>query len=380
MKSYIAAIGTAVPDHRTAQSTIASFMARVLQLNEAQKRRLYALYRATSIRYRHSVLSDYGKSDGFSFYPNTSDLEPFPNIKQRMEVYKREALALSYRSAKQCLQQLPEFSPNQVTHLIFVSCTGMYAPGVDIELIHQLGLSYQVQRTAINFMGCYAAFNALKVADTIVRANPDASVLMVCTELCTLHFQKGVDEDNLLANALFADGSSAALITAQKFSNSIQLGIEHFYCDLVPEASQEMAWQIGNHGFEMKLSAYVPEVIRRGIYQLTRRLLQQLSWAGDDSIDTSNILDSVDYYAVHPGGRRILQVIEQALGMGKDDNRYAYEVLQQFGNMSSATLLFVLQALRKDLSVADNDKSVLGLAFGPGLTLESMLLRVTALS
>lgn len=255
----------------------------------------------------------------------------------------------------------------------------MYAPGVDIELIHRLGLSYQVQRTAINFMGCYAAFNALKVADTIVRANPEANVLMVCTELCTLHFQKGKDEDNLLANALFADGSSAALITGKKYERTIQLGIEQFYCDLVPEASQEMAWQIGNHGFEMKLSAYVPEVIKRGVHQLTHNLLRQLSYSYDDADTSLEVLEKVDFYAIHPGGKRILQVIEQALDMTKEDNRHAYQVLQQCGNMSSATLLFVLKALLEYLSVADNDKSVLGLAFGPGLTLESMLLRVAAL-
>ncbi|MEQ9441181.1 MAG: type III polyketide synthase [Cyclobacteriaceae bacterium] len=379
MKSYIAAIGTAVPAHRTAQPSIAAFMARVLQLNDSEKHRLYALYRASGIQYRHSVLGDYGKSDSFSFFPDTADLEPFPTIQERMEVYKREALALSYQSAKQCLQQLPKCSPDQITHLVFVSCTGMYAPGIDIELIHQLGLSYQVQRTAINFMGCYAAFNALKVADNIVRANPEANVLMVCTELCTLHFQKGKDEDNLLANALFADGSSAALISGKKYEQGIQLAIEQFYCDLVPEASQEMAWQIGNHGFEMKLSSYVPEVIKHGVHQLTQGLLQQLSWSYDEVETGPEVLEKVDFYAIHPGGKRILQVIEQTLDMSREDNRYAYQVLQQCGNMSSATLLFVLKALWQDLSIADNDKSILGLAFGPGLTLESMLLRVAAL-
>ncbi|MEM8969233.1 MAG: type III polyketide synthase [Bacteroidota bacterium] len=377
MKSYVAAIGTSVPEYRTSQTEIASFMADVLQLNPAERQRLYALYRASGIHYRHSVLSDYGNAGNHSFYPDTLDLEPFPTIKQRMDVYEQEALSLSYRSAKNCLQQLPQFNPKNITHLIFVSCTGMYAPGVDIELIHQLGLSYQVQRTAINFMGCYAAFNALKVADSIVQADANANVLMICTELCTLHFQKGKDEDNLLANALFADGSSSALISSQKFDNAIQFSLEQFHCDLVPEASQEMAWQIGNHGFEMKLSSYVPEAIKQGIYQLTQQLMQQLSWSVDE-VDLQ-VQEKPDLYAIHPGGKRILQVIEQALSIEKDDNRYAYQILQQYGNMSSATILFVLKALQQDLTVADNDKSVLGLAFGPGLTLESMLLRVTTL-
>jgi len=376
MKSYIAAIGTAVPSYRTPQSTIADFMANVLELDGAERKRLYALYRASGIQYRHSVLPDYSSTGHRSLYPNSPDLEPFPAIQQRMDTYEQEALALSYQAARNCLQQIPQVDSKEITHLIFVSCTGMYAPGVDIELIHQLGLSHQVQRTAINFMGCYAAFNALKVADSIVRANPGANVLIVCTELCTLHFQKGKDEDNLLANALFADGSSAALVTGKKFDRTIHLAIEQFYCDLVPEARQEMAWQIGNHGFEMKLSAYVPEAIKQGIYQLTQQLMQQLSWSTDE-LDV-NVPEQIDFYAIHPGGKRILRVIEEALSMDREGNRYAYRILQQYGNMSSATFLFVLKALYQDLTVVDNDKSVLGLAFGPGLTLESTLLRVAA--
>ncbi|MEM9832036.1 MAG: type III polyketide synthase [Bacteroidota bacterium] len=376
MKSYLAAIGTAVPKHRTSQTTIANFMANVLQLNDAEKQRLYALYRASGIHYRHSVLGDYGSKKRV-FYPDAPDLEPFPSIKQRIDVYEREALALSYQAVKDCLRRLPSFNPRQITHLIFVSCTGMYAPGIDIELIHKLGLSRQVQRTAINFMGCYAAFNAFKVADHIVRANAEANVLIVCTELCTLHFQKGTDEDNLLANALFADGSAAALITEKKFEETIPLSLEQFHCDLIPEASQEMAWQIGNHGFEMKLSSYVPEAIRQGVHQLTQRLMHQFSWSVNEA--EVGVQEKPDLYAIHPGGKRILRVIEQTLSMEKDDNRYANHILQQYGNMSSATILFVLKALWQDLTVADNDKSVLGLAFGPGLTLESMLLRVVSL-
>ncbi len=374
MSSYISAIGTAVPDHQIAQSDIARFMANTLQLKANDRRRLLALYRASGIAYRHSVLADYGRTDNFTFFPNAPDLEPFPDIQQRMHLYQQEAIRLSYAAATNCLDQLPALNRSEITHLIYVSCTGMYAPGVDIELIHQLGLNTHTQRTAVNFMGCYAAFNALKVADSIVRAYPEAKVLLVCTELCSIHFQKGTDEDTLLANALFADGSAAALVSHERLSN-VQLQMERFHCDLAPGGKKDMAWHIGNNGFEMRLSAYVPQIIKEEIKQITQRLLEQLAHSQQGAHPVS-LETTIDYYAIHPGGKRILQVIEEVLSLEKQANHHAYQVLRQYGNMSSPTILFVLQSLIADLGEADHNKRALGLAFGPGLTLESMLLRI----
>ena len=376
MSSYISAIGTAVPEHQIAQSDIARFMADALQLKAKDRRRLLALYRASGIGYRHSVLADYSRTNNFTFFPNAPDLEPFPDIQQRMQLYHREAIRLSYAAATDCLGRLPKLRRSDITHLIYVSCTGMYAPGVDIELIHLLGLNTHTQRTAVNFMGCYAAFNALKVADSIVRAYPEAKVLLVCTELCSIHFQKGTDEDTLLANALFADGSAAALVSQEPLSG-VQLSMERFYCDLAPGGQQDMAWHIGNTGFEMRLSAYIPQIIKGKIQHITQRLLRQLGRSSEEG-QPEPPETSIDYYAIHPGGKRILRVIEEVLSLEKQDNQHAYQVLQQYGNMSSPTILFVLQSLMADLNKTDHDKNVLGLAFGPGLTLESMLLRVEA--
>ena len=378
MTTYISAIGTAVPNHRIAQRDIARFMARTLQLEGAERQRLTALYRASGIDYRHSVLADYGRTEAFSFFPNTPRLTPFPDIQQRMQMYQREAVPLSTRAALDCLDQLPALRRSDITHLIYVSCTGMYAPGVDIALVHQLGLNTHVQRTAINFMGCYAAFNALKVAHSITLAQADAKVLVVCTELCSIHFQKNDDEDTLLANALFADGAAATVVSQDRNLSEVSLSLEQFYCDLAPDGQRDMAWNIGNFGFEMRLSSYVPTVIRQEIKQLTQRLLRRLTYP-DHEEDTLSADAVVDYYAIHPGGKRILRVIEEVLSLQKNDNRYAYEVLRHYGNMSSPTILFVLRSLMNELTVADHDKQVLGLAFGPGLTLESMLLRVTTL-
>lgn len=378
MNAYITAIGTAVPPHKIDQTDAARFMAKAHAMDDQEKQRLHALYRASGIKYRHSVIPDYAQEAGYSFFPDNDDMEPFPDIDQRMDLYRRHAITLSYQAAQDCLSQMPkDFPVSAITHLVYVSCTGMYAPGVDIELIDKLGLNTHVQRTAINFMGCYAAFNAIKIADSIVRANPEANVLIVCTELCTLHFQKTKDKDNLLANALFSDGSASVLISGQKMDAVTQLSLEQFYCDLAPEGKQDMAWKIGNFGFEMRLSSYVPAIIKKGIRQLTQNLLSSLALATEEELVQEERLP-VDYYAIHPGGKSILKVIEEELSIAKNSNSDAYQVLRCFGNMSSPTILFVLKELHKRLTISDNDKSILGLAFGPGLTLESMLLRVSA--
>ncbi len=365
MKSYITAIGTAVPPNQITQTQVADFMAQGLQLEETEARRLRALYRASGIQTRHTVLSDYTRQPGeFEFYGNEAGMEPFPAIDQRMELYRRHATPLCIAAIRDCLNAYPEFEINRLTHLITVSCTGMYAPGIDIEIIEQMGFPTNVQRTAINFMGCYAAFPALKTADHICRANPEAQVLIVCVELCSIHFQKHRTDDHLLANALFADGAAAVLVQAQPTPNALQL--KSFYGDIIPVGKKDMAWHISNFGFEMTLSAYVPDLIEQGIHTLTQNLLQNLPITRDD----------IGLFAIHPGGKRILEVIEKQLGLSPDDNCHAYEVLRNNGNMSSPTVLFVLQSIQKSLHLALRGTHILSFAFGPGLTLESMLLEV----
>ncbi len=342
-------------------------MAAALQLSAEENRKLKALYRVTGIAQRYSVLPDYATTNGqFTFFPNTPDLEPFPMVQQRMAMYQQEALPLSVAAVKDCLAPLTDFDQNTITHLITVSCTGMYAPGLDIDLIQVLNLPSTTQRTSVNFMGCYAAFNALKVADAFCLANPRARVLVVCTELCTIHFQKHRENDHLVSDAIFGDGAAAVLVQGQPIPNQINAELAAFHCELMPAGKKEMAWHIANHGFEMTLSSYVPDMIRQGIKCLTQRLLQKLDLE----------LSTVDLFAVHPGGRKILEAIEKALDLQPEHNCFAYEILRDYGNMSSATVLFVLKALLQTLSPANHHQPILSFAFGPGLTLESMLLKV----
>jgi predicted naringenin-chalcone synthase len=366
MKSYICGIGTANPPNKIPQMQVADFMAAALQMDEQNSRKLKALYRVSGIGQRYSVLEDFTRQNGdYTFFPNTPDLEPFPTVQQRMDVYRKHALDLSEVAMRNCLEQLSGVTLQDLTHLITVSCTGMYAPGLDIELVERLELNPSVQRTAVNFMGCYAAFNAIKLADAICRANPEARVMLVCTEICTIHFQKHAEPDHLVSNALFGDGAAAVLMQGQP-CQEVSLELQSFHCDLAPAGKREMAWHIGDTGFEMTLSSYVPDLIKNGIKQLTERLLHGLK----------TTVPEINLFAIHPGGRRILEVIEQELGMTRDDNRFAYGVLREFGNMSSATVLFVLRDLMESLTTKEQDEPVLSFAFGPGLTLESMLLKV----
>lgn len=365
MPVFITAIGTAVPQNCFPQTQIAEFMASALQLDEYEKRKLFALYRSTKISQRYSVLSDYGqKPENFTFFPKNQTLEPFPTISARMDAYRLFALPLVLDAVNN-LGSSADLT--QITHIITVSCTGMYAPGLDIELIQELHLKTNIQRTAINFMGCYGAFNGLKVADAICNAQSNAKVLVICVELCTIHFQKKTDEDFLLSNALFSDGAAAVIIESSPIKNySKTLELKSFYCDLVFEGKQDMAWQVADFGFEMTLTSYIPRLVKKGIKDLIDSLLEKNHLSKE----------SISLYAMHPGGKAILESIESAIGISKDDNRFAYHVLNQYGNMSSCTVLFVLKQLLEETSADDHGKNILSCAFGPGLTLESMILNL----
>ncbi|HEY0740417.1 MAG TPA: type III polyketide synthase [Chryseosolibacter sp.] len=366
--SYITAIGTANPEHRFSQATIADFMLRTMTLHNGDSRKLKTIFKASGIEYRHSVIEDYGKTNDFSFYSQADDFEPVPTTEKRINLFRANAVQLSKSAVENLLQRYKTVQLQDVTHLVVVCCTGMYAPGLDIDLVKQLQLKSTVQRTAVNFMGCYAAFNALKIADAFCKSDPSAKVLIVCTELCSLHFQREGTDDNILANALFGDGSAALLVEHQTKSR-LKLKLENFHSDLSKDGEEFMAWTVGDLGFEMKLSAYVPDIIRGGIKDLTDSLLKKISKS----------LNDIKHFAIHPGGRKILQAIETELGIDRQKNSAAYKVLEQFGNMSSPTVLFVLNEVINSLSPANKDERILSFAFGPGLTLESMVLNIESI-
>ncbi|SNS95228.1 Predicted naringenin-chalcone synthase [Ekhidna lutea] len=359
MTAYIQSIGTALPPNLATQNQIADFMVSHLKLNKVEEKKLRVLYRASGIKQRYSVLKDFSENlNGQSFFKE----DAFPSAKPRMLIYQEHAINLAFNACNQALKD-STCNKEDITHLIAVSCTGMYAPGLDIELIGRLGLKTTTQRTSINFMGCYAAFNAMKVSQNILGSDPKANVLIVCVELCSIHLQEKKDDENLLANAIFGDGAAAMVVSSAPAKRSLKM--ESFYSDLALQGRDEMGWYIGDHGFEMHLSARVPDVIKDGIAELTDHLLEKIQLEIGD----------IDYFAIHPGGKRILDVIEEKLLISKDQNQAARHVLNTHGNMSSPTVLFVIKSILDELKVADHNKHLLSFAFGPGLTMESAVLK-----
>ncbi|MFA6944301.1 MAG: type III polyketide synthase [Pedobacter sp.] len=368
MSSCISAIGTANPKYRIPQNDIYRFMVRAFDLNDANAARLKQIYDHSGIEHRYSVIPDFGETESHNniFFSKTKDFEPFPGTRDRLRLYQDTASELASNAVKNCFTDHGGDLTSMITHLITVSCTGMHAPGIDIELVEKLGLNPNIERTCINFMGCYGALNALKIADYICRADTSAKVLIVSVELCTLHFQKKNTLDNWVANSLFSDGA-AALIVESRSERTKQkncLILDTFYSEFLHEAKNEMGWYIGNAGFEMKLTSKVSKLILKHIQSISSQLLKK---AGLEFKDISR-------YAVHPGGRKILEAAESALGFSAISNRFGHDILRDYGNMSSATILFVLKKLLLDPQGIDGE-NIIAFAFGPGLTVESMILK-----
>ncbi len=356
--SQITSIGTAVPRFKHNQDEILRFMSRIYAFNERERRTLKYLYHHSGISSRYSVLSDYSREPGeWTFYPAGENLEPFPSLEERMKIFNHYAVDLSANAILNCLEN--KLEPHQVTHLITVTCTGLSAPGLDIQLLELLDLPKNIIRTSVNFMGCYAAIHALKLADVFCQSDPSAKVLIVCTELCTLHFQQLATTDNITSSLLFGDGSAAVLITSDQ-DNCTGYRLAGFYGEVMPKGKKDMSWELSSTGFNMTLSGYVPELIEEDFEALVQRALakQQITH------------NQITHWAIHPGGKRILEAIAKSLSLSKDQLDASYQILQEYGNMSSPTILFVLKKIFSRLNNPGN-QMVFGAAFGPGLTMET---------
>ncbi len=306
-------------------------------------------------------MSDYSEEpSAWTFYPPTENIEPFPSLEERMKIFNREAVVLSAAAIRNCLENQMDLSG--VTHLITVTCTGLSAPGLDLQLMELLDLSKNIFRTSVNFMGCYAAIHALKLADALCQAEPSAKVLIVCTELCTLHFQQAANTDNITSSLLFGDGSAAVLVTGED-DRAEGFPILGFYGEVMPKGKQDMSWELSSTGFAMTLSGYVPALIEEDFEKLVSHALEKQNISRKD----------ITHWSVHPGGKKILQAIEKSLSLPKETFDVSYRILRDYGNMSSPTILFVLKQI---LATLDKTKkqTVFGAAFGPGLTMETFLL------
>jgi predicted naringenin-chalcone synthase len=358
--SKIISIGTAVPQFKHDQQDILQFMQKIYAMNESENRKLRFLYKQSGIDRRYSIVGDYSRNiTDWKFYPQSENLEPFPGLEQRMTWYNKYAAPLSVDAIRNCIDD--KIKSDEITHLITVSCTGMSAPGLDLQIVELMQLPKNIFRTSVNFMGCYAAIHALKLANAICIAEPNAKVIIVCTELCTLHFQRAPTMDNIASSLLFSDGSAAALITSDNNSaNGIRL--KNFYSEILSKGKKDMAWELSSTGFLMTLSNYVPDLLEQDFATFTETALQQ----------NDLTLNDVTHWCIHPGGKRILEAVEKSLDIYKEQLEPSYKILQEYGNMSSATILFVLEKMMNDIDY-NKPNTIFSAGFGPGLTLETFI-------
>lgn len=360
--SKIIAIGTAVPSFKHRQQDILQFMQLIYSFTEADKRRLRFLYHQSGIDSRYSVIPDYSRPfNEWKFYPHTENLEPFPSLEQRMIWYQKFAAPLSVNAIRDCLDgKIPQ---SDITHLITVSCTGMSAPGLDLQVMELLDLPRHTWRSSINFMGCYAAIHALKTADVICKTNKQAKVLIVCTELCTLHFQREPGFDNIASSLLFGDGSAAAVITADEHPMK-GIYLNSFYSEVIPKGKKDMAWELSSTGFLMTLSSYIPDLLEEDFTMFTNRALAQ----------TGLTKENISHWCIHPGGKKILEAVHKTLSFQNGELNASYDILKNYGNMSSPSILFILKKISASLLYNHNKKeNIFCAAFGPGLTMETFV-------
>jgi predicted naringenin-chalcone synthase len=352
----ILSLGTALPQHVMHQAEAADLARQITRPTVEQASVLNALYRRSGVSTRYTVLPHRIALEWLPPEPLESGTAPHgPTTAERMLAYRREAPPLAMRAARDALARAG-LAAEEITHLITVSCTGFYAPGIDIELIEQLGLRPTVARTHIGFMGCHGAINALRVAEAIARSDPKAKVLLDAVELCSLHFHYEWDPECMVGNAVFGDGA-AALVGIR--GDSAPWRVAATGSCLLPDSRDAMSWSISDHGFQMRLSARVPDLIKAHL----RPWLE--SWLAEHGL----LISDIGAWDIHPGGPRILSAVEAALSLDERSTAISREVLRECGNLSSPTVLFILQRMIERRA----PRPCVMLAFGPGLVAEAAL-------
>lgn len=340
---------------------MAQLVGKLTSADKQQQRKLDLLYSRTKIRSRYTVLPDFKKENVkgklaykpvlFDFFSRKKFVTP--GTGKRMAVYEYESLQIAAQAAQDCLK---DYNKNRITHIITVSCTGLMAPGLETQLIQALKLPVHTQRFAINFVGCYAAFQAIRLANSICQSQEDASVLIVCAEICSLHFNADPDAEQQVANALFGDGAAAIVIESQPEEKGIWK-LTDAYSRLLAQTNQEMSWQVTDVGFKMGLSTEVPALLSESLEKAVQTYFKK------------DVIRDIDFWAVHPGGRKILEAAQKSFDITEQDLWASYQVLANYGNMSSATILFIFKEMMERQALPAGE-SIMALGFGPGLTVE----------
>ncbi|MCW9707442.1 type III polyketide synthase [Aliifodinibius sp. 1BSP15-2V2] len=365
MAAYIHNIATVVPERSYRQDFLREQMKKYIGQRDISRHIIHRIYAKSGIKKRHTVIDDFrANGDPRVFFQQDGSLST-PSTGKRNQLYIEKAKPLWVKTARKTIEENPSVNKTDITHIITVSCTGFFAPEPGFEIIKELNLSSSTERFHLGFMGCFAAFPAMKMAQSFCAAQPDANVLIVCLELCTLHLQNSEATDHLISASVFADGAAGLIVSArQPVKRALKL--EHFSTTIAEETEEDMAWTIGDTGFEMVLSSYVPDLIKSNLSDAIQPLLEAYHIS----------LADINRWAVHPGGRAILDKVHQSCNLQPEQLAASRKVLANYGNMSSATILFVLKELL-DSTEENNKTTTLALAFGPGLTIESALLTTT---
>jgi predicted naringenin-chalcone synthase len=356
-------IETASPPYQVLQTKAAEELKKRMTGTPAASRLIDMAAVHSGIDKRFIVIPDADKNADEMFYSNNGNYIS-PDTKNRMDEYEKWSKILS-KSAVQKLFNRTGFNPGDINKIITISCTGFFAPGLDYYLINEFSLPLQIKRTNIGFMGCAASLIGLGSVMEAMSASNNSNVLLVSTEICSLHLQTEPTRDNILANMIFADGCGAAL-----FSNSAEyrskIKLELFRTDsvLFKNSSEFMGWKIGNNGFEMILSSELPKII---LNEAVPALLAILKKQGFE-------IKSIKHWVLHPGGRAILDSLQKGLNLSDRQMKASRTVLRNYGNLSSASILFVLKELLSSDEI-QKDELCCAVAFGPGLTMEVALLR-----
>lgn len=352
MKTYLNSISTALPPYDVHAKFI-NYISSGLSDDREQRLFLRMVERA-HIDHRYSFLEPNHHPDQLDtagFYRRGQ----FPSTGKRMQFYESRALQLACEALDKLFEKT---APENITHLIVTSCTGFYAPGLDLQVAQHYGLHTSVERSIVGFMGCYAAMNALKLARHIVRSDGKAQVVIVNIELCTLHLQESMNMEQLLSFLIFSDGCAASLVSA----DPVGIELQRFYCAILPESADHITWHIGDQGFDMVLSGKVPPALSSSLPALLPAVLGDIKQ------------DAVVHWAIHPGGRTVLDAVQNALHLPESAMAVSRDILRRYGNMSSATIMFVL----KDILASGKAGEGCAMAFGPGLTAETMRFSVAA--
>ncbi len=350
-EAFINRIATALPPHDVHDAFL-DFGRRMMKGDNRKLALFNRMAERSGISHRWSFFDPEGAGDSMDFYRPGA----FPGTAARMKLFEDFAPRLAFEAAEKLLK---DEDRSRITHLIVTCCTGFFAPGIDLDIVRRCGLNPGVERTFVGFMGCYAAINALKLARHIVRSEEKSRVMVMNLELCTLHLHETTDLDEILSFLLFGDGCAATLVSAEP----VGARMESFHAALVPDTAELIRWNIREQGFDMVLSGGVPGAIRKG-----------LAVARDGILDGA-AADAVDLWAVHPGGRTVLDAVETAFALPGDALSASRGVLNDCGNMSSGTVMFVLDRM---LRATTPGASGCAMAFGPGLVAETMRFRMAA--